>query len=227
MNVFKFISKRRKEAKARRIQLPPQQPLKRGASDQTASQSAHGFSVGNRSQELNLADTESPLNAVEVVEAWVEALNRHASLKELLQYAASEDVRVKFDDTPSVLFVEMMQEMRNISRSFPDFCVSHASITQLVEGVVVVEGFGARGTHGGMPYGFGPFPRIPTTHQHVVAGESRLMMTVGSNGKISKIKVVSEGLTGPRAMYAGIGGSLELPRENPVVESELWLAISH
>ena len=230
MNIFKSISKRRKAAKARRLQLPPLQPLKpakRSASDQTASQSAHGFgSADNRSQELTLADTTSSSNPVEVVEAFFEALNRHASLQELLQYAANKDVRVKFEDTPSALFFEMMQEMRSIFRSFPDFSVSYESIT-LVEGVVVTERFGARGTHTGMPYGIGPFPRIPATHKHVVPHDSRIMMSVDTNGKLTKLKIVSDGPTGPRAMYTGIGGSLELPQENPEENSEPWYATSH
>ena len=152
-------------------------------------------------------DTTSIVDSsVEVVKAFFAAENRHESLAELMSYCASEDVRVKFEDIPSFSFLEMMQEMQRIFVSFPDFEVFYSSISK-VEGVVVVEGFGASGTHSGEPYGPSGLPAIPTKDKHVVVDVSRLMMTV-ENSKITKVKIVTAGLTGPPAMYVGIGGTV-------------------
>ena len=233
MNIFKFFSKRlhsRDTSEARRFLSvsPCAKPLTRITSDQTASQSCNsnsGTADTPQAQDSNIRTLQHQnridnsismeafsSDAVEVVEAFFEAQNRHASLEELLQFAdeRGDVVRVKFDNTQSCSFQEMMMCMRHVFESFPDCRISWESI-RLVGGVVVVEGHGLCGTHDGTPFGFGPFPPIPATHKFVSVNKSRILMSVGANGKITKVKVVAEEMTGLPALYVGIGGSLELP----------------
>ncbi|CAB9529818.1 unknown protein [Seminavis robusta] len=150
-----------------------------------------------------------------VITAFMNAWNNHTSLEETLSFFASPEVLVKFEDTPSITGGILAAEHDKLYKSFPDIKFTYECIKEDRAGQVVVEELRASATHTGEPYGFGPFPPVPTSNKSVANDPERLWFTV-KDGKIVMMQVISLGdITGPPGFYVQIGGTMEMPPPVP------------
>ena len=92
-----------------------------------------------------------------------------------------------------------------------NFKFRHSSVKEVEPGVVVVDNVFASGTHNGAPFGFGPFPPVPTANIHVEQDEERMFLTI-KDGKIKKNEIIAIGnSTGLDGFHTKIGGKMSLP----------------
>ena len=144
-----------------------------------------------------------------LVEEFMEVLNSNPTVEEQLRFHESPNIRIKFDDEPSMTILEMSNIITNtVYKSFPDFQFSYESLRQFSPGVVVLENCQPNGTHTGTPFQLPNLPPIPAAGKFVKLDPERLFFTIRS-GKIAEIEVVALGrTTGPLGLYEGLGGQL-------------------
>ncbi|CAB9496822.1 expressed unknown protein [Seminavis robusta] len=146
-----------------------------------------------------------------VVSGLLAALNQHGRAEEMEKFFKSGDVRVKFEDAPSITSDIWVAVARQMMQSFPNLHFQYESIKEERSGVVLVEELQASGTHTAEPYAFAHFPPIPTCHKHIVNDPERLWLRV-KDGKITDMECVSLGdLTGPAGFYVQCGGKMDMP----------------
>ncbi|CAB9498180.1 unknown protein [Seminavis robusta] len=160
-----------------------------------------------------------------LIQDFISKVNEQPTLEELLQFYASDDVPVKFDDMHIMPAVAVQTEVVKLTKSFQDFKFSYESVKEIKPGTVIVEDLVVSGTHNGEPYKFMAFPPIPATGKHVVLDPERVWFVM-KDGKIVKHMILALGnLTGPPGMYISIGGNMDGPpppgpdEESPEEES--------
>lgn len=119
-----------------------------------------------------------------------------------------------------VTVTDYLAEMKDVFESFPDLTFEYKAIElpppRKGENVntstptsCIIRGFAARGTHTGMPYGFGPFPPIPTSNQSVYIEplDYRIQVDIGT-GTILRVIAMDDRnvVSGPPGLYTQIGG---------------------
>lgn len=146
----------------------------------------------------------------QTAEDWVDCVNKHGSVDEMLQCFASPDAPMNFEDGQTMPAFVMSTEIRKCYLGFDDLSFSYASIKEVRPGEVLVEELLVTGTHTG-DMQFANFPPIPPTGKHVVLDPERLWMTM-KDGKTVSMEIVALGnLTGPPGMYMSVGGRLDVP----------------
>ena len=156
-----------------------------------------------------LEDYRSPNE--KVIEAFL-ATFPDPAMEQKLSMFGSEDDLVSFEDGNSMPAKVFVVEMSKLSTSFPDIIFDYESIRETQPGLVLVENLRVTGTHVGAPYGFSPYPELPTTNKYVVIDPERLWWFQVKDGKVTKMDVISLGnITGPPGFYVQIGGVLTPP----------------
>ncbi|CAB9496823.1 expressed unknown protein [Seminavis robusta] len=146
-----------------------------------------------------------------VVAGLIDVINGHGTAEEMASFFKSGDIRVKFEDAPSITAAMFTGVVKMLHGSFPDFRLQYESIKEDRSGVVLVEELRASGTHTGEPFGFAHFPPIPASHKHVINDPERMWFKV-RDGKIVDIECLSLGdLTGPPGFYLQLGGKMDMP----------------
>jgi hypothetical protein len=166
------------------------------------------------SASLNGTTTEERL-----VEEYLEAMNAHASVDELLSFYANDSVTiVQLDNKAGAKTSTARDHHMELAKLFPSFKnlhVTYESMTELPSCEdqqdhvrVLVEDVCVTGTHNGQPYKFRVSPVIPRTNKHVVLDCENMVVTF-HQGKIARQEIVALGsLTGSSGMYRAIGGKL-------------------
>ncbi|CAB9496824.1 expressed unknown protein [Seminavis robusta] len=145
-----------------------------------------------------------------VVAGYVEALDRHASVEELLEFFASKDVKVKLEDGQSINALILAEEDQKLYKSFPNMKFGYQSIKEDRAGLVVVEELQVSGTYTGEPYGFDHFPPVSASNEHAINDPERMWFAV-KDGKIQVMEIISLGdNTGPPGLYLQIGGKMDM-----------------
>lgn len=100
---------------------------------------------------------------------------------------------------------EMVEEMKNVTESFPDLSVRWNPCRETDDGKVITT-IVVSGTHTGKPYGFGPYPKIEATGIKCQNDSEEVTFTFGADDKISLIETKPLGKFGPTGFYSQIGG---------------------
>ncbi|CAB9517118.1 expressed unknown protein [Seminavis robusta] len=160
--------------------------------------------------ESQVSNSSFKFSNEQIIEQYMAAKNRHASVEELLEFWTSDKAKAKFDDHGSMTARQLLTEINNLNQGFEDMMFTFESIEEVEPGVVLVEQLVVTGTHTS-DLKFMDFPVIPKTNRHVVLDPERLYFTV-KNGKITKMEDTALGnLTGPPGMYMAVGGKLIKP----------------
>eukprot|EP00934_Nitzschia_sp_Nitz4_P005863 Nitzschia sp. Nitz4//scaffold262_size27079//10152//10697//NITZ4_008220-RA/size27079-processed-gene-0.7-mRNA-1//-1//CDS//3329544751//5853//frame0 len=144
-----------------------------------------------------------------VVAEFLDAFNRRN--ENAIRKVATVDAEFCFHGAERGMpFDFFLNGLHDVQQSFPDVCVTYDAIDEVEDGIVRVDNFHSRGTHTGVPFGFGPYPAIPRTD--IVVEESADWTVLVTKGKIFKliVKPPQGELVGPPAYYQKIGGQLTL-----------------
>lgn len=154
----------------------------------------------------------STKNALLIKEQWIDAFNCR-DLKGVRNLCA-DDFVCYYKGADNGIPVEMfLDTLLKLLASFPDVCCSFDEIQEVMDGVVRVTNFRSRGTHTGKPFGFGPYPEVPTS-QIVVESEPNHLTIEIVNGKMTRYEIDPKGaqLVGSPLFYVRVGGKLNLSR---------------
>ncbi|CAB9502761.1 expressed unknown protein [Seminavis robusta] len=177
--------------------------------ERRSKRSSPGSVVSEQTEATTLSD--AAVNE-HLIQDYISKVNEHASVEELLQFYASEEVPIKFDDMAPMPAVAVQTEIVKLTKSFKDFKFSYDSVKEIKPGVVLVEELVVSGTHNGEPYRFAVFPPVPASGKHAVLDPERMWFTMNKDGKIVKEVIMALGnLTGPPGMYISIGGNMDMP----------------
>lgn len=140
---------------------------------------------------------------------WVKAMNRQASVEEMLSFFSNEDVNFHFEDDIVLPAKVMVPGMHELYASFPNLNFHNSQIKEIRPGVVVIEEQVVQGTHTGAPYKFANYRPVPRSNKHVVLDAERVFCEMDENGKIAKYEMIALGsMVGVHGLYLGVGGKM-------------------
>ena len=150
----------------------------------------------------------SNLTSRQVVDQFVQCF-RENNL-EGIRALCTPECDLDFSETPMPLR-EYLDEYRRIMLSFPDFTLECRGVKRVSgkPNKFCLEFLQASGTHTGEPYGFGPYPEVPTSNIKFRNDPERVIFTVdpARGNKVSNLLIIPSGeMTGPPGIYKQIGG---------------------
>ncbi|CAB9525855.1 expressed unknown protein [Seminavis robusta] len=144
----------------------------------------------------------------QIIANYLEVLNGHGSVEEMLAFFASPDVGVYPDGGDPATAAMFANILRDCYLSFEDMCFDGHSVKEVKPGVVLLEDNVVAGTHTGAPYQ--PLPSlaaVPASGKRVTLDPERVFFQI-KDGKITKMDVISQGVhTGVEGLYVLAGGS--------------------
>ena len=155
----------------------------------------------NRKVNVTLEVEKSPEEIC--VQGYMDAINRHAGLEELLAFYVSDQAKIYFEDGLTVSAKRSCETFQQLYRCFPDIQWLYDSVEPQKNGSIVVNETRARGTHTGEPFVlFGKDEKtVQPTGKKFENDPARFFFKV-EQGKIKSITVVALGTkTGPVGIY--------------------------
>jgi hypothetical protein len=157
-------------------------------------------------------DNEDVAKRMKVVEEWIALQNAHdiQGTKKLM----TNDVQFQFGEprgtTLAMEFIweDFRETVENICRSFTDFNFRYTKMRH-VDGVIILQGFRACGTHNGDPFGFGPFEPLPAEGKFVENDpeEAYFYFQANNHKQFCRVAWYTMGdMTGPSGLYTQLGG---------------------
>lgn len=138
--------------------------------------------------------------------------------KTALDFFASPEVMVQFEDAPSITAAEYSEMVLMCAASFPDIQFNYASVREEKPGQVVVEKLRVGGTHTGAPFGgFGPnAPPVKASNLYCVNDPETTWLDLNAEGKFVKFQILMQGggFGGPLGLYKQTSGQVP-PRSQP------------
>lgn len=122
-----------------------------------------------------------------------------------IDFLSKLETQISFKET-TMLIGDFLDELDGMFKSFPDMSFEARDIKVIAPGKVEVGFFQTNGTHTGKPYGFGPYPEVPTSNIKFKNDPERFVFEV-EDGKLNKLTVIPTGeYSGPMGAYLQIGG---------------------
>lgn len=150
---------------------------------------------------VNCGDAFEASKMVDVVTGYMNAINDHAGVDELLSFYTSNKVKIKFEDGLKVSAQTSCEFYQTLYACFPDVRWDYKAVKEFSKNCVLVEDARAFGTHTGEPFRLKGHPEIMAAGKRFENDPALFYFTIADN-KIDEVVVVALGLkTGPLGIY--------------------------
>lgn len=194
-NIRKSISNRNEKDKPEK---------RKSAIDGEESSGSHSYESGEKERVIPESERSQ---MIETCESFISFMKDH-DFDKLSTLSEEKKAEVIINQGDTIMSMkDFIESNHHVAASFPDLAFEYRKI-EVIEGrKVVVSGFRGSGTHTGRPYGFAPFPEVPTSGIAVKNDPETFVFELNEKCEVRKLRIEATGeMSGPPGFYKQIGG---------------------